>query len=123
MCKFICTQFAHNLHTNVGIIYEIKKLGIRMNYVFFLNINILHLKEKIKKIKKNGNLLLWEQGVVGSNPATPTVENQAVKKNFLAAFFFEVHAICMQLRWFGLILFLLDSFDEYADGRCRDAGL
>ncbi|KAA6348509.1 hypothetical protein EZS27_004047 [termite gut metagenome] len=42
--------------------------------------------------------MLWEQGVVGSNPATPTVENQAVTKKFVTAFSFDVHAICMQLR-------------------------
>lgn len=34
--------------------------------------------------------LLWEQGVVGSNPATPTIKRQAVTKKFVAAFFLFV---------------------------------
>jgi len=30
------------------------------------------------KLNDNEIMLLWEQGVVGSNPTTPTVENQGV---------------------------------------------
>ena len=30
---------------------------------------------------------LWEQGVAGSNPATPTIENQGVMMKIMAPFF------------------------------------
>jgi len=32
--------------------------------------------------------MLWEQGVVGSNPATPTIGNQPLTINFVGGFFF-----------------------------------
>ncbi len=35
--------------------------------------------------------LLWEQGVAGSNPATPTTKDQALIINLVSAFFARLH--------------------------------
>ena len=40
------------------------------------------------KTKENRPFVPYKQRVGGSNPSTPTTENQAVKKKFLAAFYF-----------------------------------
>ena len=40
------------------------------------------------KTKENRPFVPYKQRVGGSNPSTPTTENQAVKKKFLAAFSF-----------------------------------
>ena len=61
--------------------------------------------------------LLWEQGVEGSNPFAPTVENQGVTKwrnSFFRLQTQNLHAICthvLKCRWkFDFILVVILSF-------------
>jgi len=47
--------------------------------------------------------MVWDQRVAGSNPATPTIENQGVK-HCLAPFLFRIFAIYLQTGLFYIIL-------------------
>ena len=64
--------------------------------------NCFYLCNRFSEVKYSGCSavrlahLLWEQGVVGSNPATPTVESQGVTVKCSSFFLFS--------EWGGLLL-------------------
>ena len=60
---------------------------------------IFNKKCKWLIVWKKWSFMLWEQGVEGSNPFAPTVENQGVTKtrnSFFHAKTENLHAICTQ---------------------------
>ena len=67
-----------------------------MKIIFFISEFLMYLCTRFEKGISGCSAvrlahLLWEQGVVGSNPATPTIENQPLTINFVGGFFMLRH--------------------------------
>ena len=92
------TQFAHKYRDYFPITQNKVKYN---SYIYRCKPTVYWMISRDGKMMQNNQITLWEQGVVGSNPATPTVENQRVTQVLRGSLIF----ICIRLgRFAGFLI-------------------